>query len=306
MPKLKTNFLGIDFENPLIIPSGILQEVNQHELAEKYGLGGVTTKSMTVEPREGNPIPRVIKYECGILNSVGLRNPGIKKGARLWGEFIKKTKIPVICSVFAVKIKEFVLLAEEVKKIKPEIIELNLSCPNAVDELGEPLGTGVESTYKVVKAVRKAVGKEVKLMAKLSPNVSDIGEIARAAEKAGVDAISAINTVGPGMVINIDTRKPMLGNIVGGVSGPGIRPIAVRCVWDIYKKVKLPILGMGGVSNGKDVIEMMMAGASLVGIGSAWYAQGFGVYEKIKKELLEYMQKNKIKSLKKLVGVAHG
>ena len=306
MPPLKVRFLGIDFNNPLVMPSGILQEVSAHYQAEKNGLGGVTTKSMTMEPREGNPMPRVIKYEHGILNSVGLRNPGINKGAGEWAKFIKETKIPVICSVFAVKVADFVYLAQEVQKIYPAMIELNLSCPNTVDELGEPLGMGSESTAAAVRAVRKALKKETKILAKLSPNVNNIGEVAKAAEDAGADAISAINTVGPGMVIDITTKKPMLGNLVGGVSGPGIRPVAVRCVWDIYNSVKLPILGMGGVETAKDVVEIMLAGASLVGVGSAWYRHGFGIYETIKEDLLKYMAENKINKLEELVGGAHG
>lgn len=302
---LKVKFLGIEFNNPLVMPSGILQEVSAHYQAEKNGLAGVTTKSMTMEPREGNPLPRVIKYEHGIINSVGLRNPGIKKGVGEWAKFIKETKIPVICSVFAVKVSDFVYLATEVEKINPTIIELNLSCPNTVDELGQPLGMGVESTAAAVKAVRQALRKETKILAKLSPNVNNIGEVAKAAEDAGADAISAINTVGPGMVIDIRRKKPMLGNLVGGMSGPGIRPLAVRCVWDIYNSVKLPILGMGGVETAKDVVEMMLAGASLVGVGSAWYCHGFGIYEKIKTDLIKYMEENKISSLQELVGDAH-
>lgn len=303
---LKVKFLGIEFNNPLIMPSGILQEVPAHYQAEKNGLGGVTIKSMTMEPREGNPMPRVIKYEHGILNSVGLRNPGIKKGVGEWAKFIKETKIPVIASVFAVKVADFVHLAVEVEKIHPAMIELNLSCPNTVDELGQPLGMGAESTSAAVRAVRKAIKKETKILAKLSPNVANIGEVAKAAEASGADAISSINTVGPGMVIDIKTRKPMLGNLVGGMSGPGIRPLAVRCVWDIYNSVKCPILGMGGVETAKDVVEMMLAGATLVGIGSAWYRHGFGIYEKIKEDLLKYMEDNKIKNLQELVGGAHG
>ena len=302
---LKTKFLGIDFDNPLIMPSGILQEVPAHYQAEKNGLGGVTTKSMTMEPREGNPLPRVIKYEYGILNSVGLRNPGIKKGVGEWAKFIKATKIPVIASVFAVKVADFVYLAQAVEKINPAIIELNLSCPNTVDELGQPLGMGVESTAAAVKAVRKALKKETKILAKLSPNVNNIGEVAKAAEASGADAISAINTVGPGMVIDIKTRKPMLGNLVGGMSGPGIRPLAVRCIWDIYNSVKLPIIGMGGVETANDVMEMMLAGATLVGVGSAWYRHGFGVYAKIKTDLIKYMEENKINKLAELIGGAH-
>ena len=299
---LGVKFLGVAFDNPLVMPSGILQEVAAHYQAEKYGLGGVTTKSMTMEPRLGNPMPRVVKYDHGILNSVGLRNPGVKKGVGEWAEFIKATKIPVICSVFAVNVSDFVHLAVAVEKINPDFIELNLSCPNTTDELGQPLGMGVESTAAAVKAVRQAVKKTTKILAKLSPNVNNIGEVAKAAEAEGADAITAINTVGPGMVIDINRKKPLLGNIVGGVSGPGIRPVAVRCVWDIYNSITLPIIGMGGVETAHDVVEMMLAGATLVGIGSAWYRHGFGIYAKIKEDLIEYMTKNKIKSLKELVG----
>lgn len=196
------------------MPSGILQEVSAHYQAEKYGLGGVTTKSMTVEPRESNPMPRVVRYEHGILNSVGLRNPGIKKGVGEWAKFIKETKIPVIISIFAVKVTDFVYLAAEVEKIKPAMIELNLSCPNTVDELGQPLGMGIESTVGAVRSIRKAVKKTTKILAKLSPNVTNIGEVAKMAEAFGADAISAINTVGPGMVIDIKTKKPSLGQMV--------------------------------------------------------------------------------------------
>ena len=306
MPTLTVKFLGIDFNNLLIMPSGILQEVAAHYQAEKNGLGGITTKSMTMEPREGNPLPRVVKYDHGILNSVGLRNPGIKTGVGEWEKFIKETTIPVICSVFAVSVKDFVHLATEAEQIKPAMIELNLSSPNTTDELGQPLGMGVESTVAAVKAVRKALNPKTKILAKLSPNVNNIGEVAKAAESAGADAISAINTVGPGMGIDIRRKKPMLGNLVGGVSGPGIRPVAVRCVWDIYNSVKCPILGMGGVETANDVVEMMLAGATLVGVGSAWYRHGFGIYNKIKEDLLKYMTENKINSLLELVGKAHG
>lgn len=305
MQTLGLKFLGIEFDNPLVMPSGILQEVSAHYQAEKNGLGGITTKSMTMEPREGNPLPRVVKYDHGILNSVGLRNPGIKAGVGEWAKFISETKIPVICSVFAVSVKDFVYLATEAEKIKPAMIELNLSCPNTVDELGQPLGMGVDSTAAAVKAVRKVLKKDTKILAKLSPNVNNIGEVAKAAESAGADAISAINTVGPGMVIDIRRKKPSLGNLVGGVSGPGIRPVAVRCVWDIYNSVKCPILGMGGVETANDVVEMMLAGATLVGVGSAWYRHGFGIYEKIKTDLLKYLADNKINNLQDLVGGAH-
>src|SRR3990167_8055915 len=177
---LVVKFLGVSFDNPLVMPSGILQEIKAHYQAEQYGLGGVTTKSMTMEARVGNPMPRVIKSDHGILNSVGLRNPGIDKGVKEWGEFIKKTKIPVIVSVFAVNVPDFVHLAAAAEKIEPDFIELNLSCPNTTDELGQPLGMGVDSTQAAVKAVRKTLKKTTKVLAKLSPNVVNIGEVAKA------------------------------------------------------------------------------------------------------------------------------
>lgn len=304
MDGLEVEFSGIKFANPLILPSGIIQEIADHKQAEKAGAGGVTLKSLTAEPRKGNPIPRVITYECGVLNSVGLINPGIKKGVDLVADFVKDSQIPVIASVFSTKVKEFVELVEKVAEAEPDIVELNLSCPNTIDELGESLGMGVVSTAQVVKEVREAVGVKVKLMAKLSPNVSDIGEVAKAAEAAGADAISAINTVGPGMVIDIKRRKPILGNKEGGVSGPGIRPIAIRCVYDIYEAVKIPILGMGGVGKWQDAVEMMMAGARLVGVGVAVY-KGYEVFKKIKRGLVNYLKEQNIESLNTLVGVAH-
>ncbi|MCX6817128.1 MAG: dihydroorotate dehydrogenase [Candidatus Beckwithbacteria bacterium] len=305
MPTLKVNFLGVSFPNPLVLPSGILQEIPGHMVAVKAGVGGVTLKSLTREKREGNPMPRVIKYESGILNSVGLRNPGIDKGIELAGEFIKVCPVPVIVSIFSVKTSEFAELAKKALVIKPQFLELNLSCPNAVNEMGQPLGMGVDSTTAAVKAVKKTVGAKVKLIAKLSPNVINIGEVAKAAEASGADAICAINTVGPGMVIDIKTRKPMLGNLIGGVSGPGIRPVAVKCVWEIYKSVKLPIIGMGGVEKARDVVEMMLAGATLVGVGSAMYRHGFEVYEKIKADLVKYMEDNKINKLAEIIGGVH-
>jgi dihydroorotate dehydrogenase (NAD+) catalytic subunit len=257
MSSLAVEFLGVKFENPLILPSGILQEIKDHKQAEKMGLGGVTTKPLSVEPREGNPMPRVIKYKYGILNSVGLRNPGLEKGLPSLKEFIDETKIPVIASAVAVSIDDFRQLVEALVEIEPEFIELNLSCPNT-DDWGKPFALEAKATEAVVKVAKKAAGGRAKIIAKLSPNVPNISEIAKAAERAGADAISAINTVGPGMVINIRTRKPMLGNKEGGVSGPGILPVAVRC---IYKSVDVPIIGMGGVESGEDVIEIMMAGS---------------------------------------------
>lgn len=305
MADLRVTYCAVTFPNPLILPSGIAQEIPaDHERAIKAGAGGITTKSLTIEPREGNPLPRVAKYEQGFLNSVGLRGPGIEKGKTLIEDFLKSSPVPVIVSVFATNVKDFVRFARALCPLNPALFELNLSCPNVDDDMGKPLGLGWESSAAAVSAVKKIAGK-VPVLAKLTPNVPNLAEVARACEDAGADGIVAINTVGPGMLIDITRRKPILGAKRGGVSGPAIKPIAVRCVYDIYEAVKIPIIGMGGVASWEDTVEMMMAGATLVGVGSATYLKGYGVYEEIKHGLQGYMEKEGIKSLKELVGVAH-
>ncbi len=304
MANLEVIFLSTPFANPLVVPSGIVPEISDSKKAELLGAGGAVTKSLTVRVREGNPMPRIIVYEHGYLNSVGLRNPGIKNGIKELEKLFSETAIPMIVSIFAVSVADFKKLAKAVDTLFSGFIELNLSCPNTKDELGESLGMGVESTVAAVAGVREAVSKKTKLIVKLSPNVSDIGAVAKAAESAGADAISAINTVGPGMVIDINTRKPKLGNKEGGVSGPGIRPIAVRCVYDIYNAVKIPIIGMGGVETWQDVVEMMLAGATLVGVGSAWYKHGDDVYSDICKGLSQYLDAGGLK-IESLIGGAH-
>lgn len=301
IPSLETSFLGVAFDNPIILPSGIIQEIPDHLRAIDQGAGGITLKSLTVEPREGNPLPRVTKYDHGYLNSVGLRNPGIEKGVKIVESFLSECTVPVLVSIFAVSIEDFKTLAKAIDPLKPDFIELNLSCPNTKSEMGDPLGMGEESTKEAVQAVRTVVSRDTKIVAKLSPNVSDIGAVAKAAEGAGADAISAINTVGPGMTINIDTKKPVLGNREGGVSGSGILPVALRCVHDIYKAVDIPIIGIGGISTWQDAIQMMLAGATLIGVGSATYSNK-NAYHDINKGLLGYMKKENIYNLSEIVG----
>ncbi len=296
---------GVTFPNPLVLPSGIAQEIpKDHERAIAAGAGGITTKSLAVEPREGYPPPRVIRYEHGYLNAVGLRGPGKDKGVELIRDFLMRCPVPVIVSIFAASVADFETLAEAIISLNPPILELNVSCPHVTSEFGKPLGMGPESSAVAVKAVKK-LARKIPVIVKLTPNVPDIAEVAKACEDAGADGISAINTVGPGMIIDIKMRKPKLGNKKGGVSGEGIRPIAIRCVYDIYEAVSIPIIGMGGVTTWQDVVEMMMAGATLVGVGSATYHRGMSVFEEIKIGLQRYMEKEKIKSLTEIVGSAH-
>ena len=305
MADIRIKFCGVDFDNPFILPSGIITEIPEHKRAIDNGVGGVTLKSLTFEKREGNPLPRVWKFDCGMINSVGLRNAGIEKGSDEIKTFLDENKgIPIIVSLFATKIKEFLLLVEKIVPLNPSFIELNLSCPNVDDEFGKSLGMEKGAAGEIVKSVKKISGK-VPILAKLSPNVNDIADIARSCEDAGVDGIVAINTVGPGMIIDINKKKPVLGAKKGGVSGPGILPVTVRCVYEIYEAVKIPIIGMGGITKWQDVVEAMMAGATLVGVGTASYSKGMKVYEDLKLGLQAYMGKEGIKNLKELVGAGH-
>lgn len=306
MNNLKVKYCAKKLNNPFVLPSGIITEIPAHNRAVKSGFGAVTLKSVTFKPRRGNPLPHLWKYDCGMLNSVGLRNPGIERAEVEIKEFIKNYsgKSIVIVSLFSTKIAEFVTLVERTVPLKPDFIELNLSCPNTVDELGASLGMEKGGAGKVVAAVKKVSGK-LPVLAKLSPNVTDIGDIAKTCEAAGVDGIVAINTLGPGMVINIKTQKPTLGNKEGGVSGPGVLPVAVRCVYDIYRVVKIPIIGMGGVTKWQDAVQMMLAGATLVGVGTATYSKGMGLLDDLKNGLKNYLIENKYKKVADIVGLAH-
>lgn len=301
---LKTKVCGINFENPLFLPSGIIGDIASHKIAIDAGYGCVVLKSVTVEKREGNPIPRVVKFSSGYINSVGLKNPGIKKAKVEISKFLQETKIPIIVSVFASKVSDFQKLVSEMAELKPAAIELNLSCPNVGDEFGNMLSMGEKMCASVVNAAKKE-SADLPVICKLTPNVADIGRVAAACESAGADAISAINTVAHGMVIDIKTRRPVLGAKKGGVSGPAIKPIAVAKVYEIYDSVKIPILGMGGVSSAEDVIELMMAGATLVGVGSAVYFKGYKIVKEIINGINKFLKDEKLVSVKDLIGAAH-
>lgn len=271
MNNLRVNFCGVNFHPPLILPSGILTTKRDFLNAQSVGAGGITTKSYSFYPRPGHAPPVVAKYGAGVINSVGLRNAGIAEAKKHIREFKNSLTIPIFISLVAEKIKDYVQLVLHLLPLKPAFIELNLSCPNVDDEWGKPLATQTESAYEVVKKIKKLVDNKVKIIAKLSPNVPSIKEVAIAVESAGADAISAINTVGPGMLIDIKSRKPILGARMGGVSGSALKPIALRCVYEIYEEVNIPIIGIGGISKAEDAIEMFMAGATLIGVGSAIY-----------------------------------
>ncbi|MFH1127144.1 MAG: dihydroorotate dehydrogenase [archaeon] len=298
---LKTSVFGIDFKNPLVLSAGI-QGVSHSTMIRAYncGAGAVTTKSISPQAKTGHNNPTILAYEAGLINAVGLSNPGIDA----FTEEIRKVKqknIPVILNTIGDSPQDMAAVAKKGESAGVDIIELNPSCPNIVH--AKPYASDPELLKELIKAAKRAV--KIPVIVKLSPNVPDIKVIAKAAEDAGADGISAINTAGPGMLIDIASKKPILQFRTGGMSGPAIRPLAVRCVYDIYDTVKIPIIGIGGITTGRDAIEMMMAGASLVGIGSAVYYDGIEVFNKIAKDMESRMKKNGYTSVKELTGAAH-
>ncbi len=302
---LNVDFCGIKFPNPTVLASGYLGVTGASMVnCVKNGCGGVTAKSLFMEERLGHPNPTVLTYPGGIINAIGLCGEGIKKAGHEFKIYAKKCpNNPLIGSVAGKNIKELIEVAEIMDTYPVDIIELNFSCPNVDDEMGRPIACDINTTFKATKAIRAVTKKPISV--KLSPNVPNIGMIAKQAEEAGADAITAINTVGPGMLIDIYTRKPILANKVGGIGGMGIKPIAVRCVYDIYKNVSIPIIATGGISNGKDAIEMMMAGGTLLGIGSAIAYHDMKAFEMITNKIHEFMEEEGFDDIADLVGLAH-
>jgi dihydroorotate dehydrogenase (NAD+) catalytic subunit len=298
---LKINLCGVVLDNPTILASGILGVTKDSiDNVGKNGAGAVTLKSLCHEERSGNKNPTMLGYDDIFLNAVGLPGQGINNAVKDF-KSLDNLSIPVIGSIYGYRIEQFGQVAKKMASLKPAIIEIDISCPHI--DYGKPYYADPELTAKVIKEVKKNVGK-IPISAKLSPNVHDIKEIAHAAEKAGADAITAINTA-IGMVIDIDARKPLLANKIGGVSGPALKPIAVRCVYEIFEAVKIPIIGTGGVTYGKDAIEMIMAGATGVGIGTGIFYRGGNIFKKVCNEMESWMKKNKVKNFDEIKGTAH-
>lgn len=306
-PDLSTTLCGVKLRNPLVLASGILGTTAEllYRVAQS-GAGMVTTKSCGLTPRKGYPNPTVLDWGHGLINAVGLANPGVEEEVKIIAQAKQRLDfmgVPLAASVFADTVEGFAEVAGRVSEAQPDFIELNISCPNVADEMGQPFACDAGQAAEVTVAVKGVTS--IPIIVKLSPNVADIACIARRVEQAGADALTAINTLGPGMIIDVESRRPILANKVGGISGPAIRPIAVRCVHDIYRVVKIPIIGIGGVSDGRDVLEMVMAGATAVGIGSAVRYRGLGAFARTLEELRTLMQELGLVSLKELVGSAH-
>jgi len=286
MVKLEINVAGVKMRNPLVLAAGVRS--NYADLlirAANEGAGAVTSKSCSLEPRTGHPNPTAMIHGQVVMNAIGLSNPGVKEESEQIKRAIKESGVPVIASVFGKNTDEFVQAAKIMESAKPAIIELNISCPNVSRE-GRMFSADPVATEEIVRAVKKAV--KLPVSAKLSPNVTDIAEIAIAAKKGGADAITAINCLS-GMWIDAYAKKPYLANRIGGLSGPGIKPVALRCVWQIRQAVDLPIIGGGGITTGTDAAEMLMAGATAVSIGSA-VCYRKNAFAEINAELTEFME----------------
>ncbi len=288
---LATRLGKSELRNPTILNSGYLG-VNSDALirAAKMGAGAVTSKSCGQKPRKGHPNPTVLQFGDVIMNAVGLSNPGADEEVPEILRAVQGAGVPVIASIFAESAEGYVEVAGKISKARPAFIELNMSCPNVQLEMGIPFACDSRSAAQIVEMVKDTV--KTPIIAKLSPNVPDIASIAKSVEEAGADAINAINTVGPGMVIDVEAKKPVLANKVGGISGPAVRPIAVRCVWEISRAVEIPVIGTGGILTGRDAVEMFMAGASAVGIGSALHYRGNESFKLICSEIEGFMKKN--------------
>ena len=272
MPDMKVNLAGVELKNPIVVASGTFGFGREYAQFYDLGeLGGICAKGLTLHRREGNPAPRIAETPMGILNSVGLQNPGVDAFIEHELPFMRQYDVKVIANISGNTPEEYGIMCEKLSAAGVDMIEVNISCPN-VKAGGLAYGTRPELAAEVTEMAKKH--STVPVMVKLSPNVTDITEIARAVEGAGADAVSLINTL-RGMRIDINTRRPVLKMNTGGMSGPAVLPVAVRMVWEVANAVKVPILGMGGVSKGEDAAQMMLAGATAVAVGTACIADPF-------------------------------
>jgi dihydroorotate dehydrogenase (NAD+) catalytic subunit len=298
---LSISFAGLELANPTILASGILgYSAESLNRVVKGGAGAVVTKSIGVEPRTGYSNPTVVQAEAGLINAMGLPNPGID----VYSEEIKFSKtilhVPVIVSVFGYSAEEYASVAKKAVDAGADAIELNVSCPH-VKQTGAEIGQNPKLLAEVVQMVKAAINKP--LIVKLSPNVADITVPAEAAIKAGANALTVVNTL-KAMAIDTETMLPILSNVKGGLSGPAVKPVALRCVYDIAEAFEVPIIGCGGVSDWRDAVEFFLAGASAVQVGTA-VAVDIEVFQTINRGVESYLRRKSLGSVKEIVGLAH-
>lgn len=296
---LSVNIGKLGLKNPVMTASGTFGYGEEYaEFVDLGSLGAVVVKGLSLLPREGNPPPRIVETPAGMLNAIGLQNIGVERFIEEKLPFLRQFKVPVIANFFGDSVDEYVAAAERLSDVQGiDGLEMNISCPNK--QAGWLVfGTDPEVTFEVVSAVRKVTA--LPLIVKLSPNVTDIALMARVAEDAGADAVSLINTVA-GMAIDIKTRRPKLANITGGLSGPAIKPIGIKMVWDVFRAVSIPIIGSGGILDGEDAIEYMLAGATAVAVGTANFVNPTATMD-ILSGIKDYMTTNGIKDISTIKG----
>ena len=299
---LRVNLAGLQLENPTALASGILgySPESLQRIAEA-GAGAVVTKSIGLKPRMGYPNPTVVQANCGIINAMGLPNPSITEYTSEINFTKTLIKIPIIVSVYGYSAEEYTKVTKAAAEAGAAAVELNVSCPH-VKETGSEIGQNPKLLKQVVHQVKTATNKPV--IVKLSPNVTDIIELAQAATNAGADALTATNTV-RAIAIDTETARPILSNTRGGLSGPAIKPIALRAVYDIYEQVKTPIIGCGGITTWQDAVEFLLAGATAIQIGTAIATHDPTVFQAVTRGIQAYLKKKKYRSIKEIVGQAH-
>ena len=300
--RLNIEFLGVKLNNPIMTASGCFgYGLEFKDYFDPNELGAAVLKGITLEPRNGNMGTRIAETPSGMLNSVGLENPGIEEFKKIIPSIKKELHIPLVANINGKILEEYIEIAKEIEKIKEiELVELNISCPNVKDG-GMAFGANPEMARLVTREVRKVLTKP--MIVKLSPNVTNIVEIAKIVEEEGADGIALINTL-LGMAIDIRRKKPILGNIMGGLSGPAVKPVALRMIYQVTQEVSIPVLGMGGIISADDAIEFIMAGASAVSLGTGMFGNPRLPLE-VKEGLEKYCKENNIENISDLVGMVH-
>lgn len=298
---LEVELCNIKMKNPTMLAAGILgSTASSLNWVSRNGAGAVVTKSFGREPNKGYKNPTTVEVTGGVINAIGLSNPGVDA---FMGELERIEKLtPTIASIYGSSKEEFSEIASKIETLV-DAIELNVSCPHAQKGCGASIGEDPQFTGEIVKAVKKGV--DIPVIVKLTPNVTDIVKIALSAEKAGCDALTLINSVGPGMKIDIETANPILSNKFGGLSGPAIKPIALRCVFDVYDAVEIPIIGVGGIADYRDAIEFIYAGANCIQIGTAIMYKGPQIFKEVNDGLKKFMKDKEYGSIDEMVGIAH-
>lgn len=300
---LETEICGVKLKNPLMLAAGIMgSNASSLNWILNSGAAAVVSKSFSKDPNPGYHNPTTVEVTGGIINAIGLSSPGVDVFLNELKSVDVQENQALIASVYGSNPKEFTYVADKIQD-DVDMIELNISCPHAMEGYGASIGQNPKLTYEIINEVKNI--SSIPVIAKLTPNVTDITEIAKSAEDAGADGLSLINSLGPGMKIDIITGNPILKNKFGGMSGPAIKPIAVRCVYDVYNTVDIPIIGVGGIKDYRDVVEFLYAGASAVQIGTSIMYEGVEIFSDIAKDLKNFMIKQSFNSIDEMVGFGH-